>query len=189
YEAMRAEVAAHLEGWSDRDGRPVVERIWRREDVYEGPATGLAPDLLLELSPVAGYSAACLRSDGPGPALWELAQAQDGAGRGGVSQAECGAGGGEGMSGAHRRDGILLLAGEGVRAGNIGRARITDVLPTLLALGGLPIPAGLDGEALVAVIDGEVPEAGAEDITVAAELASSLPAAEAAEVRARLEAL
>ena len=59
------------------------------------------------------------------------------------------------MNGAHRRDGMLVLAGDGVApAGEIGRAEIADVLPTLLPLAGLPVPAGLDGTPITSALRG-----------------------------------
>src|SRR5439155_13396982 len=128
YEAARARVVAALTDWHDEGGRPVVERVWRREELYHGPFVEHAPDLLLELAPVDGYSPSCLRSAGPGPALRRLSVAEHGGGKG------------RGMNGAHRRDGLFVLAGDGVRRAALPTADIVDVLPTLLALAGLPVP-------------------------------------------------
>lgn len=137
YAATRERVVAALESWRDDDGRPVVARVWRREQLYAGASVDRAPDLVLELALVDGYSAACLRSDGPGPALRRLTPAEHGGGKG------------RGMNGSHRAEGILVLAGDGVRAGALPAAGIVDVLPTLLALGGLPVPGGLDGRPIL----------------------------------------
>jgi arylsulfatase A-like enzyme len=58
------------------------------------------------------------------------------------------------MNGTHRRDGLLVLGGAGIRpAGEIALADIVDVLPTLLALAGVPVPDGLDGRPLAAVLE------------------------------------
>src|SRR6185503_9153431 len=96
-----------------------------------------APDLLLQLAEVDGYSPSCLRSAGPGPALRRLAPSEYGAGKG------------SGMNGAQRRDGLFVLAGPGgAPAGELPPADIVDVLPTLLALAGMPVPAGLAGRPL-----------------------------------------
>ena len=150
YGATRERVAAALEGWRDGQGRPVVARVWRREELYAGPFVERAPDLVLELSPVDGYSPSCLRSAGPGPALRQLSRAEHGGGKG------------RGMNGAHRRDGVLLLAGAGVRPGALPPADIVDVLPTLLPLAGLPVPAGLDGRPVVGAL-ARAPETGPDD--------------------------
>ncbi|MEE9230397.1 MAG: alkaline phosphatase family protein [Acidobacteriota bacterium] len=53
------------------------------------------------------------------------------------------------LSGTHHRgpSGILFMYGPGVQAGStLNRARLTDVLPTLLYLLGLPVARDLDGE-------------------------------------------
>lgn len=174
---VRARIARALADWRHDDGTPVVARVWRREEVYHGPYADGAPDLLLELADVAGYSPSCLRSDGPGPSIRRLAPAEFGAGKG------------SGMNGAHRRDGLCLLAGTGVaRAGRIPHADITDVLPTLLALGGLPIPEGLDGAPIASALLGTA--ATAPDALAWSPPPPTLPTpAEAREMAARLAAL
>ena len=80
-----------------------------------------------------GYSQSCLRSAGAGPALRRLGAAEHGAGKG------------AGLNGSHRRDGLFIVAGLGVRPGPCGRADIVDILPTLLVLAGMAVPSGLDG--------------------------------------------
>jgi predicted AlkP superfamily phosphohydrolase/phosphomutase len=177
YEATRARVAAALADWRDADGRAVVARVWRREECVEGPYADRAPDLLLEPALVDGYSPSCLRSEGPGPALRRLAPAEFGGGRG------------RGMNGAHRREGMLVLAGPGVRAaGVLPACDIVDVLPTLLALARLPVPDGLDGRpvdrALATPVAGEPdPLAGPVDAP------APFDAAAARDVATRLAAL
>jgi len=143
YELVRSRVAGALRDWM-HDGRRVVQRVWRREELHHGPFVGGVPDLLLELAEIDGYTPSCLRSDGPGPSLRRLEPAAFGSGKG------------SGMNGAHRRDGMFVLAGPGVRrAGRVARAEIVDVLPTLLTLAGLPVPLGLDGRPIAAALERE----------------------------------
>jgi hypothetical protein len=53
-----------------------------------------------------------------------------------------------------RADGVLLLRGEGVRAGSfVGEAGIADVTPTLLYALGLPVARDMDGRALTGVFE------------------------------------
>jgi hypothetical protein len=53
-----------------------------------------------------------------------------------------------------RADGVLLLRGEGVRAGSFGgAAAIEDVTPTLLYALGLPVGRDMDGRALTSAFD------------------------------------
>ncbi|MCW5891936.1 MAG: alkaline phosphatase family protein [bacterium] len=141
YERVRAQVVAALLDWRDAAGAPVVARVWRREEIYDGPATERAPDLLLEPAWHRGYRPSCLRSAGPGPALRRL------------SPAEYGAGKDAGTSGTHRREGLFALAGPGVNGrGRLAAADVVDVLPTLLPLVGLPVPGGLDGRPIRAAL-------------------------------------
>jgi hypothetical protein len=51
-------------------------------------------------------------------------------------------------------DGLLLLAGEGIQAGELlDRAALVDVMPTLLYGMGLPIPRDLDGKVLTGAFE------------------------------------
>jgi len=141
YETVRERVARALLDWSD-GGRAVVRRVWRREELYRGPFVASAPDLLVELARIDGYSPSCLRSGGSGPAVRRLAPWEHGGGKG------------RGMNGSHRRHGLFALAGPGVRAaGELPAVDIIDVLPTLLALGGLAVPDSLDGHPIEAALE------------------------------------
>ena len=59
----------------------------------------------------------------------------------------------EGLAGK-APDGLLLLAGEGIKAGELlDRAALVDVLPTLLYAMGLPIARDIDGEVLTGAFE------------------------------------
>jgi hypothetical protein len=59
----------------------------------------------------------------------------------------------EGLAGG-APDGLLLLAGEGIEAGELlDRAALVDVMPTLLYAMGLPIARDLDGEVLTGAFE------------------------------------
>jgi len=177
YEETRERVAAALASWRHGDGRPVIARIWRREEVYDGPFVARAPDLLLELTTIDGYTTSCLRSDGPGPALRRLTPAEHGGGKG------------RGMNGTHRPDGLFVLAGEGVRlAGELPAADIVDMLPTLLALAGLPVPRGLDGRPITGALPAP-PRFVADPVDAPGAAAVPYSAGEARDVARRLAAL
>ena len=86
-----------------------------------------APDLLLELALVDGYSPSCLRSDGAGAAIRRLAPAEHGAGQGQRHERR-----------APPRRRARCSPGRAIRgAGDLGTCDIVDVVPTLLALVGL----------------------------------------------------
>lgn len=60
-------------------------------------------------------------------------------------------------TGHHRMDGIVFLAGPGIRPGyEISGASITDIAPTALALLGVPVPEGMDGHVLEDAIIPEI---------------------------------
>ena len=177
YETTRERVAEALHEWKDDSGRPIVERVWRREELYAGPFVERAPDLVLELAAIDGYSASCLRSAGSGPAVRRLGIEEHGGGKG------------RGMNGTHRPDGVFVLAGGGVRAaGELPAASIVDVLPTLLALAGMPVPEGLDGRAIAAALVA-TPRATPDPLPSADGDPTPFDAAATRDVAARLAAL
>lgn len=125
YEKVRDEVIARFEALEDPDdGLPVLDRIYRREEVMEGPEAERAPDLF----PVCrAYSYEL--SDGLfSPAI--LTDHRDL------------------PRGFHHMDGIFGVAGPGIPPSSERRAHLYDVLPTALYLGGYRIPQGLDGRVL-----------------------------------------
>lgn len=58
-------------------------------------------------------------------------------------------------SGAHRLDGILMGTGPHIAAGEIEGAQLQDIVPTLLALAGVPVPSSIDGHILTEMIKPE----------------------------------
>lgn len=60
-------------------------------------------------------------------------------------------------SGNHRRDGIIIIAGPGIREGEqIEGASILDVTPTVLYLMGLPVARDMDGRVLTEAVRDDV---------------------------------
>jgi predicted AlkP superfamily phosphohydrolase/phosphomutase len=136
-EALRA---ALLQWRDPLRGTPVVARVWRRDEAFSGPHTELAPDLILELARPDGYSYVCLPSLGvDGEVVRRLAADELAGGKL------------RGMSGSHRPDGVVMLAGDGIAAGEVDGAWIGDLAPTMLALCGVPAPADWDGHVLPCV--------------------------------------
>lgn len=120
------------------EGRPVVARVARREEGWRGAAAACAPDLVLELAERDGASLTPLPSARvpPGTTWRRLAPHEHLGGKG------------RGTNGAHRRDGLLVLQGAPFRAGVRTRAELVDVLPTLLAAAGHPLPEQLEGRVI-----------------------------------------
>jgi len=125
YEAVREDIRRGLTELTD-GGRPVFEVVARREDIYRGPVTELAPDLLLYANPGHG-----LRFNGIRPELRARAPF--------ATFAEYG------FTGAHEPQGIYVVAGPGIAP--LGRQEprpIEAIAPTILCLLGLPVPDGMD---------------------------------------------
>jgi predicted AlkP superfamily phosphohydrolase/phosphomutase/tetratricopeptide (TPR) repeat protein len=53
----------------------------------------------------------------------------------------------------HRRYGVVILAGPGVKPGRLDTTSLLDVAPTVLYLSGLPVPEDMEGRVLVEAID------------------------------------
>lgn len=145
------EIAAGLGELTDpATGRNVFARTLRREEVYRGPASDMAPDLMLD-SWSAGYRVAPSR----GPADGYVA---DPASLAGVEVA---------WSADHRPEGIFVAGGPRIAPGTGKALQLYDVCPTSLALLGAPVPEGLDGRvAERALTDAVVPASGGEAAAV-----------------------
>ena len=127
YEELREEIAAQaLELLDPRTGQRVVDRVHRREEIYSGPLVEKAPDLVLQSR------------------NWEyMAFGHADFGASHVVEPVVG------MSGHHRPDGLVMLAGQGIEAGvELDGANITDLAPTILYAMGIPIPSDMDGRVL-----------------------------------------
>jgi predicted AlkP superfamily phosphohydrolase/phosphomutase len=127
YEELREEIAARaLDLVDPRTGERVVDRVYRREEIYSGPLVEKAPDLVLQSR------------------NWEyMAFGHADFGASHVVEPVVG------MSGHHRPDGVVMLAGQGIKAGvELDGASITDLAPTILYAMGIPIPSDMDGHVL-----------------------------------------
>jgi predicted AlkP superfamily phosphohydrolase/phosphomutase len=140
YEDLRDELIDRLCAVRDlHTGLPVVNGVYRREEVYYGPEVQRSPDLIIDWNYeviVSGY-----RSTLPDGREVVIDRPADVVER-------------RNISGDHRPEGILILAGPGVRCGQtISGAQIGDVAPTLLYLLGLPVPEMMDGRARLDALD------------------------------------
>ncbi len=136
YASLCDEVAQALLTLRDPEGRPLFGRVWRRDELYPGAdPDDDPPDLVVEPARWSDHVITGYPSD---PLVRPIPGARE--------------------YGTHTPDGVLVLAGPGIRAGaKLAPAQIVDVVPTLLALMGLPIPEGVDGRVLGEALAG-VPE-------------------------------
>jgi predicted AlkP superfamily phosphohydrolase/phosphomutase len=113
-------------------GERVFDRILVGEEIYHGPATGDAPDLVV--LPRPGYASEYALKKGTvvGPTRPR------------------------GFNGYHVMQGMIAMAGPEVKAGaRLEGARIVDVAPTILHLLGLPAQPGMDGQVLESALEPE----------------------------------
>lgn len=148
YEQLRSELIERLEDWRHPEtGERIVERAYRREDVYSGPCLSEAPDVVVHWSTHDDYTYAYKVSAKSKNFAWIEEMDPD---RPEVMAFFTG------KSGSHRDNGIFLAEGPAVRNGaKLYGARIVDVAPTILHLLGVPVPADMDGQALVRIFDAD----------------------------------
>jgi predicted AlkP superfamily phosphohydrolase/phosphomutase len=118
------------------DGVRVVERLVDGREVYGGLPG--APDALAELTCPGGWSWTVLPSARVPPGTFHRR----------LEGADLAGGKGRGTSGSHRPEGVLLMAGEGIRSGVRVDAEVADIAPTLLRLAGEDIPLHMTGVVL-----------------------------------------
>jgi len=118
-----------------RTGAPLVERVHRREELFQGPYLHQMPDLLIQTRG------------------WEyMAFGHHDFGSNRLVEPVTG------MSGHHRPHGVLILAGAGVRPGtHLEGAKIVDLAPTLLHAMGVDVPAEIDGRVLAEAFEESSP--------------------------------
>ena len=110
-------------------GLPVVQKTYRREEVYRGRYSANAPDLLFTLAP--GYEPTS-----------ELSST-------GVISAAAAEG-----AGIHQQAGVFMALGPGVRRGAVlPEHSIEDVLPTMFYALDLALPSTLDGQIIEALFE------------------------------------
>jgi predicted AlkP superfamily phosphohydrolase/phosphomutase len=148
YEKLRDELVERLEAWRHPEtGEKIVERAYRREEVYSGPCLGEAPDIVVHWSTHKDYTYAFKVSSKSKNLAW-LEELD-------ANQSENFAFF-TGKSGSHRDNGIFLAEGPGVKNGyNVDGANIVDVAPTILHLLGVPVPEDMDGRVLTDMLEGE----------------------------------
>lgn len=148
YAAVRDRLIRQLEAWKHPEtGAPIVEKAFRREELYSGPCLDQAPDIIVKWGEHNGYTYAFkLSSKSPDLRWIEQVDPHKQEHMAFFS----------GKSGSHRDDGIFLAAGPAIRANHtVADAEIIDLAPTILHLLDLPVPADMDGKVLTSIFTPE----------------------------------
>lgn len=115
-------------------GEKIVFEAYEPHEIYSGPQISEAPDLILEVNPKycmqKGFSRRMLSKSN----IMNVVE----------------------RSGDHRREGIVIVNGPGIRSGvRLPQSDIMDVAPTLLHLAGAPVPAYMEGKVITDAFEKE----------------------------------
>ena len=135
YEETRARLAKMLQATPDPEtGGALIDKVWKREDLFSGPFAAEAPDLYF--APTDPRVAVFGDFEFSSNRMLEP-----------VSPA---------ISAQHRMDGVLAVHGPGIRSGErLEDVRIEDVAPTVYHLLGMDVPDDLDGRVLESALTPE----------------------------------
>lgn len=114
-------------------GAPLIQAIYRPEDLYHGPYTHKAADLVIDWNDEVLRDALCYHGHGKqtiiNPPKMKM---------------------GSRWTGSHRSKGIFIAYGPNIKKGTtIMNATLYDITPTILYLQGHPIPEDMDGKVLI----------------------------------------
>lgn len=143
YENFREELIELLNGLKHPlTDMPIVDRVYRREELYRGEYLQEAPDLFVFWNQHAYFCGDSLTDKG------RYRQVAKEGGKFKLTDLQ--------RSGDHRRNGILIVKGPDVKAGfQFATADIIDVVPTLFYLLGEPVPDDMDGKVLTNIVAGD----------------------------------
>jgi predicted AlkP superfamily phosphohydrolase/phosphomutase len=132
YETTRSNIIERLLEVRDPEtGEKIIDKAYRREEVYHGPYLKEAPDILV-LTQNTSYVFSPSLDDG---VLFERPKDP---------------------RASHRMEGIFIIKGPDIKAGQVlSGLNITDIAPTVLYLMGKPIPDTIDGRVISEAINNE----------------------------------
>ena len=145
YEDLCEEIIEGLKSVRDPDnGSPVVENVFRREEIFKGPYMDSAPDLIITSRENYFVSASSERL----PKVRGKRRQSDS-----MFQKHI-------WSGNHKPNGIFIVNGPDIKKGHeVEDANIIDIAPTILYLLDQEIPSDMDGKVLLDAFGGRHIEA------------------------------
>lgn len=124
--------SALLEIRDPRNGKKVIEQIYRREDIFTGTYTERLPELIIKFK--SDYQS----SANPSAPLFSDVNPSDF----------------DFQSGNHDENGIFMACGKNIRKGaKFAPAQIQDMAPTILYAMGLSVPDEMDGQVLLDIFE------------------------------------
>lgn len=126
--------------WKDPyTGENVVRKVYKREEIYNGPYLDKAQDLIIDYNESGGFSYLSRPSytnKGKDPIRRPSKKEMDSAKF-------------QNKSGSHRNYGIFIAYGDPIKSGHeVKNIQILDLPSTILYLLGLPIPSEMDGKVI-----------------------------------------
>lgn len=130
YKEVRDEIINKMKQLKDGSGQNILQDVWQREDIFEGPDIQKFPDIVY--LPVSKFEPTGFMPS-------SITKKKSGVKRGGDHLTA--------------REGMFLAAGPDIKkAGYIGRIEIPDVSSTILRLFGVDAPKDMDGAPLEEIL-------------------------------------
>ncbi len=141
YDALCNQISKVLQGMRDlTTGQPIVRKVYRRAEVFQGPFAAESSDLLIEWNDEALQDAVTYVREGESIVIHP--KKQDGGGNRWIA--------------SHRPDGVFVACGPTIKTGaTISGANLYDITPTILYLQGQPIPNDMEGRVLTDIFTDE----------------------------------
>jgi predicted AlkP superfamily phosphohydrolase/phosphomutase len=139
FEDLRSEIIERLSQLRDPEtAHLIIDKVYRREEVYHGPCVENAPDLLIHWKNYAYYTSVTLgKEEGPIFGPCENIDASE-----------------YKHVGTHRLNGVFMAMGNKIHQGTqITTAEIADIPPTILYMLDQPIPEDMDGRVLTEIFE------------------------------------